>query len=82
MHFGRCSYGCTDRGGRVKYLIAAALAVILTSCAVDAMYPAETSAPPRESELVDETADPAVSVQIIDGEMWAVIPVDGMPPAP
>lgn len=66
----------------MRYLIAAALAVILTSCAVDAMYPPETSAPPQESELVNETADPAVSVQIIDGEMWAVIPVEGMPPAP
>ena len=66
----------------MRCLIAAALAIVLTSCAVDAMYPPETSAKPRESEIVDEVTDPAVSVQIIDGEMWAVIPVEGMPPAP
>lgn len=64
----------------MRYLIAAALAIILTSCAVDQLYePAVTPAQTPTPAPVETTPAPVQQIQIIDGQVWVAIPVEGMP---
>ena len=64
----------------MRYLIAAALAIVLTSCAVDRLYePAVTPAQTTTPAPVETTPAPVQQIQIIDGRVWVAIPVEGMP---
>ena len=64
----------------MRYLIAAALAVILTSCAVDNLYAPDPAPIQSPSVSPAETSPvPVQQIQIIDGQVYVAIPVDGMP---
>lgn len=64
----------------MRYLIAAALAIVLTSCAVDQIYePTVTPALAPTPAPVETTPAPVQQIQIIDGQVWVAIPVEGMP---
>lgn len=64
----------------MRYLIAAALAIVLTSCAVDQIYePTTTPAQTPTPTPVETTPVPVQQIQIIDGQVWVAIPVEGMP---
>lgn len=67
-------------GAFLRYLIAAALAVVLTSCAVDNLY-ASDSAPIHSPSAspAETTPAPVQQIQIIDGQVYVAIPVEGMP---
>ena len=64
----------------MRYLIAAALAIVLTSCAVDRLYTPD-SAPIHSPSVspAETTSVPAQQIQIIDGQVYVAIPVEGMP---
>lgn len=64
----------------MRYLIAAALAIVLTSCAVDRLYePTVTPAQTPTPAPAETTPAPVQQIQIIDGQVWVAIPVDGIP---
>lgn len=64
----------------MRYLIAAALAIVLTSCAVDRICePTDTPAQTSTPAPVETTPAPVQQIQIIDGQVWVAIPVEGMP---
>ena len=64
----------------MRYLIAAALAIVLTSCAVDQIYePTITPAQTPPPAPVESTPAPVQQIQIIDGQVYVAIPVEGMP---
>lgn len=61
-------------------LLSVILALVLTLAVYRTDFPeSEATATPEITPASTATPEPVIPIEIIDGEIWVAIPVDGMP---